>query len=175
MPAYAVAFGFFAFASAGLPGLSGFVGEFLSLVGAFLFSPWVAAVATVCMILAAAYLLWMYQRLFFGEVSAFLDGLRGHLPDLTATEILTLTPLAALVVVFGVFPGLVLDLIQGSVTNVLSDVASATAIEIAPEVAAIAILAPIVYVLIRVATSAASDARAATDAGGAVGTAGAGR
>src|SRR4051812_34956507 len=106
MPAYAAAFGFFAFASAGLPGLSGFVGEFLSLVGAFLFSPWVAAVATVCMVLAAAYLLWMYQRLFFGEVSEFLKGLGHHLTDMTPTEVLTLGPLAALTVVLGLFPGL---------------------------------------------------------------------
>ena len=175
MPVYAVAFGFFAFASAGLPGLSGFVGEFLSLVGAFLFSPWVAAVATICMVLAAAYLLWMYQRMFFGEVSEFLAGLRGHLPDLTATEILTLTPLAALVVAFGIFPGLVLDLIAGSVTNVLSDVASVPAIEVAPEIAAIAILIPIIYVLVRVGVVAYSDARAANEPGSAVGTAGAGR
>ena len=88
-------------------------------------SPWVAAVATFCMILAAAYLLWMYQRLFFGEVSDFLKGLGHHLTDLTAIEILTLAPLAALVVVFGLFPGLLLDLIAGSVANVLDDVAVA--------------------------------------------------
>ena len=55
-------FGFFVFASAGLPGLSGFVGEFLSLVGTFVVNPWAAAVATFVMILAAAYLLWMFQR-----------------------------------------------------------------------------------------------------------------
>ena len=132
MPAYAVAFGFFAFASAGLPGLSGFVGEFLSLVGAFLFNPWVAAVATFCMVLAAAYLLWMYQRLFFGEVSDFISGLGHHLTDLSAIEILTLAPLAALVVVFGIFPGLLLDLIAGSVANVLDDVASQPPIDVAP-------------------------------------------
>jgi NADH-quinone oxidoreductase subunit M len=165
MPAYAVAFGFFAFASAGLPGLSGFVGEFLSLVGAFLFSPWVAAVATVCMVLVAAYLLWMYQRLFFGEVSDFIKGLGGHLSDLSIIEVLTLTPLAALVVVFGIFPGLVLDLIAGSVANVLEDVASQTAIAISPEAAAIAILVPIIYVIVRVVTAANADRREAAAAG----------
>ena len=90
MPVYAVALGFFVFASGGLPGLSGFVGEFLVLVGAFQFSPWVAAIATVCMILAAAYLLWMYQRVVFGELSEFLKGLGHHLTDMTPTEILTL-------------------------------------------------------------------------------------
>ena len=67
------------------------------------------------MILAAGYLLWMYQRIVFGEVSDFLKGLGHHLTDMTPTEILTLGPLAALVVVFGLFPGLVLDLVQGSV------------------------------------------------------------
>ena len=128
MPVYAVAFGFFAFASAGLPGLSGFVGEFLSLVGAFLYNPAVAAIATVCMILAAAYLLWMYQRVFFGEVSDFLRGIGSHLTDVTPIEVLTLAPLAALVVIFGIFPGLLLNLIAGSVANVLADVAAEPAI-----------------------------------------------
>jgi NADH-quinone oxidoreductase subunit M len=164
MPAYAVAFGFFAFASAGLPGLSGFVGEFLSLVGAFLFNPWVAAIATVCMVLAAAYLLWMYQRLFFGEVSDFIKGVGHHLTDLSPIEILTLAPLAALVVLFGVMPGLLLDLIAGSVANVLSDVASQSAIEVAPEVAAIVLLVITVYVVARVIISANADRRAALDA-----------
>ena len=161
MPVYAVAFGFFAFASAGLPGLSGFVGEFLSLVGAFLYQPWVAVVATFCMVLAAAYLLWMYQRLFFGEVSDFIKGLGHHVTDLTATEILTLAPLAALVVVFGIFPGLLLDLIAGSVANVLDDVASQPPIAVAPEAAAVAILIPIIYVVVRIFTSANADRRAA--------------
>ena len=66
-PVYAAAFGFFVFASAGLPGLSGFVGEFLVLVGTFAASPYAAAIATFCMILAAGYLLWMFQRIFTGE------------------------------------------------------------------------------------------------------------
>src|SRR4051812_46193801 len=106
MPLYAVALGFFVFASGGLPGLSGFVGEFLVLVGAFEYAPAVAAVATVCMILAAGYLLWMFQRVAFGEISDFFKGLGHHLTDMTATEIVTLGPLAALTVVFGLFPGL---------------------------------------------------------------------
>ena len=177
MPVYAVAFGFFAFASAGLPGLSGFVGEFLSLVGAFIFSPYVAAVATVCMVLAAAYLLWMYQRLFFGEVSDFLAGLGHHLTDMTATEVLTLAPLAALVVVFGLFPGLILDLISGSVMNVLAAVASQPPVDVAPEIAAIALLAVAAYVIARVAYVSYVDAQKASDAGGgsALGAAGAGK
>jgi NADH-quinone oxidoreductase subunit M len=147
MPVYAVALGFFVFASGGLPGLAGFVGEFLVLVGAFQFSPWVAAIATVCMILAGAYLLWMYQRVVFGELSGFLKGLGHHLTDMTPTEILTLAPLAALTVVFGLFPGLVLDLIRGSVTSTLDAAARQGAIEIAPQTALIAIALPVLYVV----------------------------
>ncbi len=130
-PVYAAIFGFFLFASVGLPGLSGFVGEFLVLVGSFEFSPLVAAVATSVMILAAAYLLWMFQRVAFGEVSDFLAGLGDHLTDIKPVEILTLAPLGALIVVFGLFPGLLLELIAGSVATVLGDVSGATVIQIA--------------------------------------------
>jgi NADH-quinone oxidoreductase subunit M len=147
MPLYAVALGFFVFASGGLPGLSGFVGEFLALVGAFEYSPWVAAVATLCMILAAGYLLWMFQRVAFGELSEFFKGLGHHLTDMTPTEILTLAPLAALTVVFGLFPGLVLGLVEHSVATVLDDVGRQGAAEIAPQTALILIALPILYVV----------------------------
>ena len=90
MPVWAAVFGFFVFASGGLPGLSGFVGEFLVLVGTFAANPYAAAVATFVMILAAAYLLFMYQRIVFGELSAFLAGLGDHLTDMEPVEILTL-------------------------------------------------------------------------------------
>src|SRR3954452_11243586 len=149
MPIWAVALGFFCFASGGLPGLSGFVGELLVLVGAFEFSPWVAAIATVCMVIAAAYLLWMYQRIIFGELSDFFKGLGHHLTEMTATEILTLSPLAALTVVFGLFPGLVLDLVGRSVTTVLADVGRQTAVVVPPQSALIAIALPILYVIAR--------------------------
>jgi NADH-quinone oxidoreductase subunit M len=167
MPVYAVAFGFFAFASAGLPGLSGFVGEFLSLVGAFLFNPAVAAVATFCMILAAAYLLWMYQRLFFGELSDFLKGLGHNLADMTPIEILTLAPLGALVVLFGVAPGLLLALVQGSVANVLADVGRGSPIQVGPEVGLVAIAIPIAYVVIRIIYLGYADTRDPLEASGA--------
>ena len=130
-PVYAAAFGFFAFASAGLPGLSGFVGEFLTLVGTFAAMPGAAAVATFVMILAAAYLLWMYQRIFFGEVSDFLKGLGHHLQDLRPVETLTLVPLGALVVIFGLFPGLLLTLVQGTVDGVVSDMVGAAPVHLA--------------------------------------------
>ncbi len=157
MPVYAVALGFFVFASGGLPGLSGFVGEFLSLVGAFEYSPWVAAIATPCMVLAAGYLLWMFQRMVFGELSDFLRGLGHHLTDMTPVEILTLAPLAALTVVFGLFPGLILDLVKGSVGQVLGDVARQGAAEIAPQTAFILIALPILYAVGRLVWVARID------------------
>jgi NADH-quinone oxidoreductase subunit M len=131
-PVYAAIFGFFVFASAGLPGLSGFVGEFLTLVGTFAANPLVAGIATLVMVLAAAYLLWMFQRVVFGEPSAFLQGLGHHLTEITATEILTLAPLAALVVVFGFFPGILLNLISTPAAGALVDAAHGTAIPIDP-------------------------------------------
>jgi NADH-quinone oxidoreductase subunit M len=164
MPVYAVALGFFVFASGGLPGLSGFVGEFLVLVGAFQFSPVVAAIATFCMILAAGYLLWMFQRVAFGEVSAFFKGLAHHLTDMTPIEILTLAPLAALVVAFGLFPGLVLDLVKGSVTTVLGDAAREGPIAIAPQTAVIAVALPILYVIGRLIWVARIDLSGQGDA-----------
>ena len=126
-PVYAAAFGFFVFASVGLPGLSGFVGEFLTLVGAFQASPAVAVVATFVMIFAAGYLLWMFQRVAFGEVSDFLKGLGHHLVDMKPIEAMTLVPLGALVVVFGLWPGLILDLIKGTVDTVAPAASSAAA------------------------------------------------
>jgi NADH-quinone oxidoreductase subunit M len=168
MPVYAVAFGFFVFASAGLPGLSGFVGEFLALVGSFAYNPAVAAVATFCMILAAAYLLWMYQRLVFGELSEFLRGLGHHLVDMTPIEVLTLAPLGALVVVFGIAPGLILDLVGGSVANVLADVQRGSAIPISRQVGILAIAIVIGYVIVRIIYVAYGTTREPLEAGGAV-------
>ncbi len=128
VPVYAAALGYFVFASAGLPGLSGFVGEFLTLLGTFSVMPWAAAVAAFVMIFAAGYLLWMLQRVAFGDLSEFLRGLGGHLTDMRPVEALTLVPLGALVVVFGLFPGLVLDVVSGSVQTTLSTVAQAAPI-----------------------------------------------
>jgi NADH-quinone oxidoreductase subunit M len=133
-PVYAATLGFFVFASAGLPGLSGFVGEFLALVGTFAVSPVAAAVATVVMILGAAYLLWMYQRVALGEPSAFLLGLKHRVGDMTATEVFTLAPLAALVVFFGLFPGVLLELFQGSVDVALEAAGTPTPIVVDPVV-----------------------------------------
>ncbi len=123
MPVYAAALGFFVFASVGLPGLSGFVSEFMTLLGTFTVMPWVAAAATVVMIFAAGYLLWMLQRMTFGEPSEFLQGIREHLVDMRPIEALSLVPLGALVVVFGIFPGLILTVISWSVEQAVPTVA----------------------------------------------------
>jgi NADH-quinone oxidoreductase subunit M len=160
LPIYATTLGFFAFASAGLPGLSGFVGEFLSLVGAFLYNPAAAAIATFCMILAAAYLLWMFQRLAFGPLSGFLAGLGHHLTDMTAIEILTLAPLAALIVVFGIFPGLLLDLVKTPARSFLAGAATGQPIDLGLPAVVIGIVLPIGYALIRTIWAALADLRA---------------
>ena len=82
-PAYAAIFGFFMLASVGLPGLAGFVGEFLVFVGTFAVSPLAAAIAALVMVLGAVYLLWMFQRVAFGPMSDFLRNLGHHLSDLS--------------------------------------------------------------------------------------------
>jgi NADH-quinone oxidoreductase subunit M len=113
-------FGFFMLASLGLPGLSGFVGEFLVFLGTFVYSPVASAVALLVVIIGAAYLMWMYQRVVFGELSEFLKGLGHHLTDINRIELVTLTPLIALTVLFGLFPGLILDLVAAPVDQVLA-------------------------------------------------------
>jgi NADH-quinone oxidoreductase subunit M len=151
-PVYIAIFGFFAFASAGLPGLSGFVGEFLTLVGTFAANPLAAAIAAFVMILGAAYLLWMFQRIAFGEVSSFLNGLGHHLTDISPVEILTLAPLGALVVVFGLFPGILLALIQGTVDVSLRDAATGSAIALDPLVVALGLGIVAAAIVVRVVT-----------------------
>jgi NADH-quinone oxidoreductase subunit M len=173
-PVYAVAFGFFVFASAGLPGLSGFVGEFLTLLGSFATNPWIAATAAFVMVLGAVYLLWMYQRVVTGEPSPFLLGLKHHLTDMNATEVLTLAPLGALVVVFGLFPGILLNLIKGSVTDALAGVADKPAIAVDPLIVAIGLGIVVAIVVARLLTlrprtSGGNDTTAVTTAEGSAG------
>jgi NADH-quinone oxidoreductase subunit M len=125
-PVYAALLGYFVLASLALPGLAGFVAEFLVIVGAFAFSPVVAAIAALAMMLGAAYLLWMYQRVIFGEVSDFLKGLGHHLTDMNRVEVLSLAPLVVLTLAFGVYPGLLLELWQAPVSDVLAQFAPGT-------------------------------------------------
>ncbi len=106
MPLYAVMFLILTMANVGLPGTSGFVGEFLTLLGAFRANSWVAFFATFGVILSAAYALWLYRRVVYGElVKPELKGIA----DLDRREIALLAPLVALVVWYGVRPGPILD------------------------------------------------------------------
>jgi NADH-quinone oxidoreductase subunit M len=150
-PVYAALFGFFVFASAGLPGLSGFVGEFLTLVGTFAVSPAAAAIAAIVMVLGAGYLLYMFGRVAFDEVSDFLIGLGDRLTDIEPIEILTLVPLATLVVVFGLQPGLLLDLVQGTVDATLESAGEGAAIAISSQVGLALLALLVVGVVARIA------------------------
>ncbi len=112
MPIWSTVFGFFILASAGLPGLSGFIGEFLVFVGSFTVAPVISVASIIVMVLVATYLLWMFQRLAFGDLSELLRGLGGHLTDMSGTEALTLLPLGIGIVVLGLFPSLALDFLR---------------------------------------------------------------
>jgi NADH-quinone oxidoreductase subunit M len=117
MPIYAALSLIVVFASAGLPGLNGFVGEFLILIGAFRANKVYAVFATLGVILAAVYLLWMFQRTFFGP----LDHAENEkLVDLSTREVLTLIPLIILIIVIGVYPEPFLRMIEPSVQALLS-------------------------------------------------------
>jgi NADH-quinone oxidoreductase subunit M len=106
MPLYAVALMVFTMANVGLPGTSGFVGEFLSLQGAFRANPWVAFFATTGVILSAPYMLWLYSRVLYGPLDK--PSLRS-ITDLDRREIAILAPLVLLVIYYGVQPGPILD------------------------------------------------------------------
>ena len=106
MPKYAVAFMIFTMANVGLPGTSGFVGEFLTLMGAFRANTWVALLAATGVILSAAYALWLYRRVIFGPLEK--ENLKAML-DLSLREKVILYPLIALVLFFGVYPAPLLD------------------------------------------------------------------
>ena len=119
VPVFATLMVFFSLASAGLPGLAGFVGEFLVILSSVSWEPWVGYVAAFTMIFAAVYLLYMVQNIIMGDVSDFLKGLGHKLTDVSPIEAATLAPLVVLTVVFGLFPALVLDLIALPLDGVL--------------------------------------------------------
>ncbi|MET4594857.1 MULTISPECIES: NADH-quinone oxidoreductase subunit M [unclassified Sphingomonas] len=101
MPRYAILFLFFTMASIGLPGTSGFVAEFLSLMGTYQVSTWTALLCTTSIILGAGYMLYLYRRVVFGEIKS--DDVRGMV-DLSAREFWLLAPIAAVVLWMGVYP-----------------------------------------------------------------------
>jgi NADH-quinone oxidoreductase subunit M len=116
MPMYAAFFMLFAMANSGLPGTSGFVGEFLVIIGAFHMNVWFAAVAATTLIFGAAYTLWMYKRVIFGDVKRAEVA---TLADVGAREASFLAALAVAVLVMGLWPKPFLDVIHASVDNLL--------------------------------------------------------
>jgi NADH-quinone oxidoreductase subunit M len=117
MPAYALVFMFFTMANVGLPGTSGFVGEFLTLMGIFQVNTWVAAVATTGVIFSAAYALWLYRRVVMGDL--IKESLR-TITDMTTRERWIFAPLIVMTLLLGVYPALVLDIIGPSVSALVA-------------------------------------------------------
>lgn len=118
MPAYALIFMFFTMANVGLPGTSGFVGEFLTLMGVFQVSTWTALFATSGVILSASYALWLYRRVVFGDL--IKESLK-TITDLSGREKLIFAPLVAMTLLLGVYPSLVTDIIGPSVGALISE------------------------------------------------------
>ncbi|MCG8490238.1 MAG: NADH-quinone oxidoreductase subunit M, partial [Sneathiellales bacterium] len=118
MPKYAVIFMFFTMATIGLPGTSGFVGEFLILVGTYEVSTWTAFFATTGVILGAAYSLWLYRRVVFGELVK--EDLKNIL-DVNKREIAIFAPLIAVALWIGVYPDPFLDVMHASVANLITE------------------------------------------------------
>jgi NADH-quinone oxidoreductase subunit M len=124
MPAYAMIFMFFTMANVGLPGTSGFVGEFLTLVAVFKVNTWVAAVATSGVIFSAAYALWLYRRVVMGDL--IKESLKS-ITDMGTRERVIFAPLVVMTILLGVYPALVLDIIGPSVTALVTNYETALA------------------------------------------------
>ncbi len=117
MPIYAVTFMIFTMANVGLPGTSGFVGEFLTLMGAFKANTWVAFIATTGVILSACYALYLYKRMIFGELEKpSLAGIK----DMNLREIMVMAPLVILTLLFGFYPAPLLSVTSVSVAKLVS-------------------------------------------------------
>ena len=132
MPAYALVFMFFTMANVGLPGTSGFVGEFLTLAGIFQVNTWVAVVATSGVILSAAYALWLYRRVVFGDL--IKESLRS-ITDMTRREKAIFAPLIAMTLLLGIYPSLVTDITGPSVANLVADYQAALPVTTATQIA----------------------------------------
>jgi len=122
MPLYALAFMVFTMANVGLPGTSGFVGEFLSLIGTFKVSLPTAFFATFGVILSAGYALWLYRKIVFG---ALVKPSLATIKDLTFREVIMLAPLVILTILFGVYPKPVLDMSAASVQQLVDNYSQA--------------------------------------------------
>jgi NADH-quinone oxidoreductase subunit M len=117
MPIYASFFMLFTMANVGLPGTSGFVGEILTMVGGFQAATWAAAGAALGVIFSAVYMLTLYRRTVFGEITnPELNGIK----DMNLIEWICIAPLAALTILFGIAPNLIFNLTDSSTTRILS-------------------------------------------------------
>ena len=116
MPYFASFMMLFAMANAGLPGTSGFVGEFLVILTVFKANFWIAFLAALTLILGAAYTLWMYKRVVFGPV--ILQSVKG-LDDLSFRETLILSALAVMVILFGLWPAPLIDMMHPSINSLV--------------------------------------------------------
>jgi NADH-quinone oxidoreductase subunit M len=119
MPVFAVFFMIFTLSSIGLPGLNGFVGEFLILLGTFKVHPWYAVIAATGVIFAAVYMLWMFQRVMFGEIT---NPKNKNLKDLSAREVAVLLPILLFVVWIGVYPNTFLKPMEPAVKKFIEQV-----------------------------------------------------
>ena len=116
MPKFAALMVLFAMANSGLPGTSGFVGEFMVIVASFDASVWYAVCAGITLIVGAAYSLWLVKRIIFGET---LNNSVATLSDVNGREFLALASLAVLVLWLGVWPAPLVEFIQPSIENVM--------------------------------------------------------
>ncbi len=121
MPVYAAVFMLFTMANVGLPGTSGFVGELLTMVGAYQVNPWIAFGAAFGMILSAVYALHLYREVVFGEVkNPKLEGIK----DMNMREIVIMAPLVVMTILLGIYPSLITDISAVSVDQLLADFAA---------------------------------------------------
>ena len=116
MPVYAACFMVFTLANVGLPGTSGFVGEFLTLLAAFRFNTWLAIVGTTGVVLSAAYALWLYRRIIYGALEK--PSLQA-INDLTPREIAFLAPLVVITIFLGLYPKPIFDVTRVSVAHLV--------------------------------------------------------
>ncbi len=134
MPVYAMIFLFFTMANVGLPGTSGFIGEFLTLIAAFKVNTWVAAIATTGVIFSAAYALWLYRRVALGEL--IKESLKSIM-DVSWRELALFLPLITMTLALGVFPNIVLNIIDPSVEALVSELPQTEqTVEMDPDAAA---------------------------------------
>ncbi|MEM7446044.1 MAG: NADH-quinone oxidoreductase subunit M [Pseudomonadota bacterium] len=132
MPTYAFFFMIFMLASVGLPGTSGFVGEFMVLVGTFQVNTWVALIATTGLILGAAYMLYLYRRVVFGKLTK--DDVKA-MPDLNMREVAIFVPMVIIVIWMGIYPSSFTDITDASVNNLIENYQQALAPDEAVDVA----------------------------------------